>query len=76
MAIRAPPWRLTRSILSSIDTPPLKDPAATMASVGEILGTSMGGSSGVLLSIFFTAASKAASTTARWSTHWLRRLLL
>jgi dihydroxyacetone kinase len=48
-----------RSILSRIDTLPLKDPAATMASVGEILSTSMGGSSGVLLSIFFTAASKA-----------------
>ncbi|MGZ9720264.1 dihydroxyacetone kinase subunit DhaK [Rhizobium miluonense] len=48
-----------RSILSRIDTLPLKDPAATMASIGEILSTSMGGSSGVLLSIFFTAASKA-----------------
>lgn len=48
-----------RSILSRMDTLPLKDPAATMASIGEILSTSMGGSSGVLLSIFFTAASKA-----------------
>ncbi|WP_028748071.1 dihydroxyacetone kinase subunit DhaK [Rhizobium mesoamericanum] len=48
-----------RSILSRIDTLPLKDPAALMASLGEILSTSMGGSSGVLLSIFFTAASKA-----------------
>ncbi len=48
-----------RSILTRIDTLPLKDPAATMASIGEILSTSMGGSSGVLLSIFFTAASKS-----------------
>ncbi|MBW9063019.1 dihydroxyacetone kinase subunit DhaK [Rhizobium herbae] len=48
-----------RSVLARIDTLPLKDPAATLASVGEILSTSMGGSSGVLLSIFFTAASKA-----------------
>jgi len=48
-----------RSILARIDTLPLKDPAATMASIGEILSTSMGGSSGVLLSIFFTAASKS-----------------
>jgi len=53
-----------RSILSRIDTLPLKDPAATMASVGEILSTSMGGSSGVLLSIFFTAASKAMAEKA------------
>ncbi len=30
-----------------------------MAAVGDILSTSMGGSSGVLLSIFFTAAAKA-----------------
>ncbi|SEI09931.1 dihydroxyacetone kinase [Rhizobium tibeticum] len=53
-----------RSILSRIDALPLKDPAATMASVGEILSTSMGGSSGVLLSIFFTAASKAMAERA------------
>ncbi len=48
-----------RSILSRIGTLPLNNPGATMASIGEILSTSMGGSSGVLLSIFFTAASKA-----------------
>lgn len=53
-----------RSILSRIDRLPLKDPAATMASIGEILSTSMGGSSGVLLSIFFTAASKAMAEKA------------
>lgn len=53
-----------RSILSRIDALPLKDPAATMASVGEILSASMGGSSGVLLSIFFTAASKAMEEKA------------
>ncbi len=48
-----------RSVLARIDTLPLREPAATLASVGDILSTSMGGSSGVLLSIFFTAASKA-----------------
>lgn len=53
-----------RSILSRIDALQLKDPAATMASIGEILSTSMGGSSGVLLSIFFTAASKAMADKA------------
>jgi len=53
-----------RSVLSRIDTLPLKDAGATMASIGEILSTSMGGSSGVLLSIFFTAASKAMAEKA------------
>lgn len=48
-----------RSILARIDTLPLKQPAATLAALGDILGTSMGGSSGVLMSIFFTAAAKA-----------------
>lgn len=50
-----------RSILSRIDTLPLADPAATMAAIGDILSTSMGGSSGVLLSIFFTSTGKAMS---------------
>ncbi|KQV80032.1 dihydroxyacetone kinase subunit DhaK [Rhizobium sp. Root1220] len=48
-----------RSILARIDTLPLRKPAATLAAIGDILGTSMGGSSGVLMSIFFTAAAKA-----------------
>lgn len=63
-----------RSILSRIDTLPLKDPAATMASIGEILSTSMGGSSGVLLSIFFTAASKAMAEKADFVTALLAGL--
>jgi dihydroxyacetone kinase len=53
-----------RSVLSRLDTLPLNEPAATMASVGDILSTSMGGSSGVLLSIFFTAAAKAMAQKA------------
>ncbi|NYJ08997.1 dihydroxyacetone kinase [Rhizobium leguminosarum] len=48
-----------RSLLARLDTLPLDRPAATLAAIGDILGTSMGGSSGVLLSIFFTAAAKA-----------------
>ncbi|MGO4438214.1 dihydroxyacetone kinase subunit DhaK [Rhizobium sp. RAF56] len=48
-----------RSVLARLDRLPLSEPAATMAAVGDILSTSMGGSSGVLLSIFFTAAAKA-----------------
>ncbi|MFF0918329.1 dihydroxyacetone kinase subunit DhaK [Rhizobium leguminosarum] len=53
-----------RSLLARIDTLPLDRPAATLASIGDILGTSMGGSSGVLLSIFFTAAAKAMADKA------------
>ncbi|TGQ81576.1 DAK2 domain-containing protein [Mesorhizobium sp. M8A.F.Ca.ET.207.01.1.1] len=48
-----------RSILERLDTLPLADPAATLGAVGDLLSASMGGSSGVLLSIFFTAASRA-----------------
>ncbi|ESW86986.1 dihydroxyacetone kinase subunit DhaK [Mesorhizobium sp. M1005] len=48
-----------RSVLGRIATLPLADPAATLAAVGDILSASMGGSSGVLLSIFFTAAALA-----------------
>ncbi|TPI74289.1 dihydroxyacetone kinase subunit DhaK [Mesorhizobium sp. B2-8-9] len=47
-----------RSILERIDTLPLADKAATFAAIGDTLGASMGGSSGVLLSIFFTAAAQ------------------
>lgn len=48
-----------RSVLDRLDTLPLADPAATLAALGDILSASMGGSSGVLLSIFFTAAAQA-----------------
>ena len=53
-----------RSILERIDTLPLADKAATAATIGDTLGTSMGGSSGVLLSIFFTAASQSLGSGA------------
>ncbi|OJG00147.1 dihydroxyacetone kinase subunit DhaK [Pararhizobium antarcticum] len=48
-----------RSILAQTARLPLADRGATLARIGDLLGTSMGGSSGVLLSIFFTAAAKA-----------------
>ncbi|MER8478816.1 dihydroxyacetone kinase subunit DhaK [Mesorhizobium sp. M1163] len=51
-----------RSVLSRLETLPLADPAATLATVGDILSTSMGGSSGVLLSIFLTAAAQASKS--------------
>jgi len=50
-----------RGILGRIDSLPLADRAATLAAIGDMLGTSMGGSSGVLLSIFFTAAAQSLS---------------
>ncbi|MBB4477919.1 dihydroxyacetone kinase subunit DhaK [Rhizobium etli] len=53
-----------RSLLARLYTLPLDRPAATLAAIGDILGTSMGGSSGVLLSIFFTAAAKAMADKA------------
>ncbi|MBA1139790.1 dihydroxyacetone kinase subunit DhaK [Mesorhizobium neociceri] len=53
-----------RSVLEKLDTLPLADPAATLAAVGDSLGVAMGGSSGVLLSIFFTAAAQASNTGA------------
>ncbi|TGQ77399.1 DAK2 domain-containing protein, partial [Mesorhizobium sp. M8A.F.Ca.ET.208.01.1.1] len=48
-----------RSVLDRIDALPLADRAATVATIGDTLGASMGGSSGVLLSIFFTAAAQS-----------------
>jgi len=54
-------------VLARLDTLPLDRPAATLASLGDILGTSMGGSSGVLLSIFFTAAAKAMADKAEFA---------
>ncbi|TPI20595.1 dihydroxyacetone kinase subunit DhaK [Mesorhizobium sp. B4-1-1] len=53
-----------RSVLDRIGTLPLADRAATFAMIGDELGTSMGGSSGVLLSIFFTAASQSLGAGA------------
>ncbi len=48
-----------RSILARLDQLPLGSPAALLGAIGSLLSTSMGGSSGVLLSIFLTAAGKA-----------------
>ncbi|SCB56269.1 dihydroxyacetone kinase [Rhizobium aethiopicum] len=53
-----------RSLLARRDTLPLDRPVALFAAIGDILGASMGGSSGVLLSIFFTAAGKAMADKA------------
>lgn len=48
-----------RSIENRLSALPLADLSSTFGLIGATLGTSMGGSSGVLLSIFFTAAGQA-----------------
>lgn len=53
-----------RSILAQSKNLPFADRAALFAVIGDTLATAMGGSSGVLLSIFFTAASKASGDGA------------
>ena len=52
------------AILGSLDDMPLADLALMMRSLGQVLSESMGGSSGVLLAIFFSAAGDAAATGA------------
>jgi dihydroxyacetone kinase len=53
-----------RSILAQSKSLPFADRAALFAVIGDTLATAMGGSSGVLLSIFFTAAGKASGDGA------------
>ena len=54
-----------RGVLTQIKSLPLADSAGMLAAIGGILATSMGGSSGVLLSIFFTAAAKSMARTEK-----------
>lgn len=50
-----------KAVLAKLDRMPLAEPGATMNVIGDTLASAMGGSSGVLLSIFFTATGKALS---------------
>lgn len=52
-----------RAVLATLESPglPLASPGDLMRAVGQILERSMGGSSGVLLSILFTTAGNAAA---------------
>jgi len=58
-----------RSVLASLDAAqlPLAEPDRLCLAIGERLGTTMGGSSGVLLSILFTAAGAEMARTRRWA---------
>lgn len=50
-----------RALLAAMDRLPLADHAALLRAIGQELAQTMGGSSGVLLAIFFAAAGEAAS---------------
>lgn len=54
--------RAARALLAARDTLPLADMPALLRAIGTEIGRSMGGSSGVLLAIFFAAAGDAASS--------------
>ena len=51
-----------RALISNIDSLPLADHTQLYRAIGQELSQTMGGSSGVLLAIFFTAAGDAASS--------------
>lgn len=56
----------SKTILSVIDKLPLANNEQLLESIGRILSREAGGSSGVLLSILFTAAANAYKETADW----------
>jgi dihydroxyacetone kinase len=56
-----------RAVLADLDRLPQAEPAALCRALGERLGRATGGSSGVLLSIFFTAAGAALAAGADWA---------
>jgi triose/dihydroxyacetone kinase / FAD-AMP lyase (cyclizing) len=53
-----------RALLGGLDDLPLNDPPALFLAISRSLSQTMGGSSGVLLAIFFLAAAEAASAGA------------
>ncbi len=55
-----------RALLDGIDRLPLADPAQLCRAIGMELGQTMGGSSGVLLAIFFAAAGDASANGRNW----------
>ncbi|PXW62022.1 dihydroxyacetone kinase subunit DhaK [Methylobacterium sp. B4] len=56
-----------RAVLSEIDRLPLAEPAPLCRALGERLGRAAGGTSGVLLSIFFSALGSALGDGADWA---------
>lgn len=56
-----------RAVLSEIDRLPQAEPASLCRALGERLGRAAGGTSGVLLSIFFAALGSALAEGADWA---------
>ncbi len=56
-----------RSLAAALDRLPLADEAQLLRAIGMELSQTMGGSSGVLLAIFFAAAGDAAAGGAPWT---------
>jgi dihydroxyacetone kinase len=55
-----------RALIGALDRLPLADPTQLYRAIGMELSQTMGGSSGVLLAIFFTAAGDASSSGRNW----------
>jgi dihydroxyacetone kinase len=56
-----------RAVLAAIDALPLAEPDKLCAAIGRRLAEIMGGTSGVLLSIFAAAAGRTLATGASWA---------
>ena len=56
-----------RALLAELDALPLAEPDRLLAAIAERLGRTMGGSAGVLLAIFCTAAGEAAGRGQGWT---------
>jgi len=52
----------SRALIEAMDSLPLSDPTQLYRAIGQELSQTMGGSSGVLLAIFFAAAGDASSS--------------
>ncbi len=55
-----------RALVSALDRLPLADPTQLFRAIGNELSQTMGGSSGVLLAIFFAAAGDASASGKSW----------
>ncbi|WP_435258557.1 dihydroxyacetone kinase subunit DhaK [Thioclava sp. FR2] len=56
----------SRALLARLDKLPLADPTQLYRAIGMELAQTMGGSSGVLLAIFFAAAGDASASGKNW----------
>lgn len=55
-----------RALVAAVDRLPLADPTQLYRAIGSELSQTMGGSSGVLLAIFFAAAGDASASGKSW----------